>query len=71
MSDRAVAVDPVAALERQLLVDRFEVITDPIGWRCLACGAEVRSPDGSEPTAINRLAESAADHAIHCGRCDD
>ena len=72
------ASDGATELARQIPADRFEVISDPLGWRC-RCGATVTGPidagpagSGLMPTAIAaRLAESAADHAMFCGRCDD
>lgn len=75
-----VVADAAAALAAQLLADRFVVITNPLGWQCRGCEAEVRASPSGEPgvlqpvidqRAINRLAESAADHGLYCGRCDD
>ena len=67
-------IDPVAALKRQVLADRFDVVDQPLGWRCRACSATVVAPpETGMPTDrdIARLGESAADHAMYCGRCDD
>jgi hypothetical protein len=66
--------DPVAALRRQVLADRFEVVDQPLGWRCRACLATVKTAASVDPPTdrdIARLGESAADHAMYCGRCDD
>ena len=78
MTDRATVddsptTDPGALLNAQLMPGRFTTVTDPLGWRCLGCTATVTA-DPAAPAdrdAINRLAESAADHALFCGRCDD
>ena len=65
----------VNELRSQLLPGRFEPLVDPLGWRCLGCQATVlateESPATGTKSAVNRLAESAADHAMFCGRCDD
>lgn len=81
MAGDDVVTDRRAQLQSQILADRFEVIDGPLGWRCLGCGAEVRAVEvraaesgaGNEPTAadVARLSETAADHALFCGRCDD
>ncbi|MEL6983486.1 MAG: hypothetical protein AAFO29_13755 [Actinomycetota bacterium] len=72
MAGDGVTIDGRAELQRQILPDRFEVIDEPLGWRCRACRAEVRSPlPQSSSEAVARLAESAADHALFCGRCAD
>ncbi len=65
--------DPALALSRQVLPDRFEVLTQPLGWRCRSCGASVSTdgPDRPDRSELVRLAETAADHALYCGRCDD
>ncbi len=59
-----------ADLRSRIPADRFEVIDHPLGWRCRACGAEVLAK-ADEGSAVARLSESAADHALFCGRCDD
>jgi ribosomal protein S27AE len=57
---------------RRLPPDRFEPLTDQLGWRCRMCGAEIAAhADRRQETEVNRLAEVAADHALFCGRCDD
>ncbi|MGH1493013.1 MAG: hypothetical protein ACRBK7_27065 [Acidimicrobiales bacterium] len=64
------------ALAKQILADRFEIIAEPLAWRCRGCNTTVSAatnqagpaPDGE---GIARLAEVAADHALFCGRCDD
>lgn len=61
--------DEMVALGKQLLPGRFEAVADPLGWRCLGCGVTVRSEQSTADVA--RLAESAADHGLQCGRCDD
>lgn len=64
--------DPPARLRDQVLADRFEVTDRPLGWRCRSCGATVAAEPGSEiDAAVIRLSESAADHAVLCGRCND
>ena len=69
-----------AQLRAQILPDAFEVIIDPLGWRCRSCRTEVlagatdtidTADRAAIETTINRLAESAADHTMFCGRCDD
>ncbi len=65
-----------AALAAQIPADRFEVLADPLGWRCRSCRAEVfgggsASAESTPNAMVARLAESAADHAMYCGRCDD
>lgn len=75
-TDQELAGDPAAALGRQILLERFEVLTQPLGWQCRSCGATVVTdgpdraggPDGND---VARLAEAAADHGLYCGRCDD
>lgn len=62
--------EPQAALRTSILPERFEVTDGPLGWRCLACGAEVLA-ETDQGDAVARLSESAADHALFCGRCDD
>ncbi len=58
------------ALADQILADRFEVLAEPLGWRCLGCGATVSTEQPTE-SEVARLAEAAADHGLYCGRCDD
>ncbi len=75
MAGEKTVTDGRAELTNQVLADRFEVLDGPLGWRCLACGAEIRAAlaptDPCTTAEVNRLAESAADHALFCGRCDD
>jgi hypothetical protein len=81
MAGDGVTIDGRARLQEQILPDRFEVIDQPLGWRCRACRAEVRAspPAGAEAdqaaepgrAELARLAEAAADHAMFCGRCAD
>ncbi len=67
--------DGPAMLSRQIPADRFEVLAEPLGWRCRSCRAEVfgdtATAELATAVAVARLAESAADHAMFCGRCDD
>lgn len=67
--------DPANALRRQVIADRFDVLEDPLGWQCRFCDAVVQpvvtTDAGPDQDAVNRLAESAADHGLYCGRCDD
>ncbi len=59
-------------LSSQLILDQFEVLDDPLGWRCRSCRVEVvAAPNESAEAATNRLAEAAADHSLFCGRCAD
>jgi hypothetical protein len=68
--------DAADALRKQVLTDRFDVVDGPLGWLCRSCDAEVRIPEPDQVelvdvAAVNRLAESAADHGLYCGRCED
>lgn len=77
MAGDGMTIEGRAQLQEQILPDRFEVIDEPLGWRCRGCRAEVRAsmPTATQPTsavdAVARLAEAAADHALYCGRCAD
>lgn len=79
MSSETAEQPAAQALAEQILADRFEVIAEPLAWRCRGCKVTVAAKvaDSQHPqgqpiqSELDRLAEAAADHALYCGRCDD